>query len=568
MKKILFSLLLTFSICVYSSEINGSAFLDNTSDHSGIIIKFNPISPSAVYAETTSNSNGLFNLTVVNGVYSISYEKTGYQTYTIAEQLISSNETLANVTLNSGTIVNITGDVSGNWVNSKTYIVNGNITIPAGESLNIEPGTEIKFDGYYSMIVNGTLKAIGNENNFIKFTSNSTNPTNKDWNQIRINSSSILSEINYCVLEYGHKADFGDTGFIEIDGEVTVLNSVIKDSEGTGIKVTLNYAGDVLIDSCEIKNCDYGIYNSGVGNVVISNNTIFDLSLIGIYENIYDSQTIIKDNIVYNCSYTGVTSHSNIKIERNILYNNGNSNPNGAAIFVGGGTPIITNNTIFSNKNGIGIYDNDFYNPQPILNSNIIVNNNGYGIYSQGVPKPSLVTYNLISSNTNGVGNNLPTGVGTVVTTNSNGVDSDAYYNIFSSPQLMSTNIADSNFCELESNSDAINAGDPTITNNINSTIIDIGAKESSTTLSVNAFDNPNKFIIYPNPAANRIKIQASNHTFNSIIIYSLNGKTIKKYSIESSTNEFDIDDLKAGIYIMSVHNKKKEIHRYKLIKK
>ncbi|WP_341214709.1 right-handed parallel beta-helix repeat-containing protein [uncultured Wocania sp.] len=571
MKKILPLLLLLFSIISYASEINGSAFLDNSSDHSGILIKFNPVSPTAVYVEGTSDSNGLYSITVINGVYNISYEKTGYQTYTLTDQLISADITLTNVTLNLGTVVNVSGNVSGNWTNTNTYIVNGDITIPTGQTLNIEKGTQIKFDGYYSLIVNGTLKAIGDENNIINFSSNKTNPTNKDWNQIRINSSSISSEINYCLIDYGHKADYGDTGLINIGGEVVILNSKIRNSEGTGIKIALSYAGDVLIDNCEISNCDYGIYNSGIGNILITNNKIFDLSLIGIYENIYDSQTIIKNNIVHNCSYSGVTSHTEIKIERNILYNNGYNNPHGAGIFVGGGTPIISNNTVFSNRNGIGIYDNDFHNPEPIINSNIIINNSEYGIYSQGLPKPSLVAYNLIYNNTNGVGNNLPSGVGTVITTNSNGTGSDAYYNIFSSPELISTNPSNSSFCELNSNSDAINAGDPNLTNNYNSTIIDIGAKESSVTLSINKFSN-NDFTIFPNPVINQVKIQAKdNQSFNKILIYNINGQLLKEYKLENSSNNYTIEnlnDLTSGIYIMKIFNNLKKNQKMKLLKK
>ncbi len=571
MKKILPLILILFSIFCYSSEINGSVFLDNTSDHSGILIKFNPVSPSAVYTEGVSDSNGLYNITVINGVYNITFEKSGYQTYTISEELISADDTLINVTLNSNTAVNVSGIVSGNWTNDSTYIVDGDIIVQSGQTLNIEAGTEIKFNGYYSLIVNGTLTAIGTENNNIIFTSVSSTPSNNDWNQIIFNPNSTSSEINYCIIEYGHLADFGDTGFIEINGEVAIINSKIRYSNGPGIKVALNYTGDVLIDNCEISNCTYGIYNSGIGEILITNNRIFDINSIGIYENIYDSQTIIRKNVIYNCPYSGVVCHTDITIERNILFNNGQGNPYGAGVFVGDGTPIIANNTMFSNKNGVGIYDNDFYNPQPIINSNIIINSSDYGIISQGEFQPSLVAYNLFNNNTNGVGNNLPTGVGTVITTNTNGTDSDAYYNIFSSSQLISTNPIDSDFCELSPTSNAINAGDPSITNVYNSTIIDIGAKESSEALSIYEFSN-NDFIAYPNPIVNQIQVQAKNsQLFDKIIIYNLKGQIIEEYDLENLSNEHTIENLnnlKSGVYIMNIYNNLERIHEIKLLKK
>ncbi|QNK77751.1 right-handed parallel beta-helix repeat-containing protein [Winogradskyella sp. PAMC22761] len=565
MKHLLLLILTLITTHSYSSEINGNVYLDNTSDHSGIIIKFNPVSPSATYTEGISNSLGEYSFSIVNGVYNISYEKTGYQTYILNNQLISVDETLTDISLNSNNIVNVSGNISGSWTNDNTYFVIGDIIIPSGQTLNIEAGTEIKFDGYYSLIVNGTLSAVGTENNNIIFTSISSTPLNNDWNQIKFNSTSTSSEINYCIIEYGHQTDFAETGFIEINGEVAIENSKIRNSNGPGIKVALNYSGDVMINGNEIRNCNYGIYNSGIGEALITNNRIFDINTIGVYENIYDSQTIISNNIIYNCNYSGISSHTDITIERNIVFNNGEG------ILVGGGAPNIINNTIFSNIDGIWITDNDFFNPQPIVNSNIIIDNYEYGLKSAGEFQPSLIAYNLFNNNSFGNGNNFPTGVGTVLTTNSNGTNSDAYYNIFSSAQLMSINPEDSNFCELEDNSDAINAGDPNITNNYDSTTIDIGAKESSQTLSLNEFQNLN-FIVYPNPITNYIKIKSGRtQSFNKIVIYNINGQITKEYELENLSNEYiieNLNELTIGTYIINFYNESEKIHTMKVLKK
>jgi hypothetical protein len=51
------------------------------------------------------------------------------------------------------------------------YIVTGNVVIPAGKTLTIEPGVIVKFAGYYSLKVNGTLRALGSPTNRIVFTS-------------------------------------------------------------------------------------------------------------------------------------------------------------------------------------------------------------------------------------------------------------------------------------------------------------------------------------------------------------------------------------------------------------
>lgn len=561
MKKILPLLLLLFSIFSYSSEINGSAFLDNTSDHSSILIKFNQVSPSAVYTEGTSDSNGLYN---------ISYEKSGYQTYTITEQLISADDTLINVTLNSGAAVNVSGNVSGNWTNDNTYIVNGDITIPTGQTLIIEQGTEIKFDGYYSVTVNGTITANGTLNNPIEFSSNTGSTTADFWNNININSNlSNPSTLNYCILENAKLDNNGNNiGVIHINGNAIITNNIINNSEATGIRVSSS--GTVSVFGNTITNCHYGVLVAGTGNISIDNNKISNTNSIGIAANNQSSNTLVTNNIVHDCYPYGIQVTGNMNVTNNMIYN---INGNGAAgIFVNGYQPTLSNNTIFSNTNGIMLYsDVSTYNPKPKINSNIIINNSQYGIFSMGVPKPSLVAYNLFYNNTNGVGNNLPAGVGTVITTNSNGTDSDAYNNIFSSPQLVSTNPTDSNFCELNSNSDAINAGDPTITNNFNSTIIDIGAKESSYTLTINEFSN-NDFIVFPNPIINQVKIQAKNtQLFNKITLYNVNGKVIKEYNLENSVNQYTLDNLnnlKSGVYIMNIYSKLDKSQQIKLLKK
>ena len=232
---------------------------------------------------------------------------------------------------------------------------------------------------------------------------------------------------------------------------------------------------------------------------------------------------------------------------------------------------LIRNNTILSNAVEIGIYTSDFFSPNPIINSNIIINSTYYGIRSEGTPMPSLVKYNLFYNNNLGVGNNLPIGVGTVVTTNSSGVNSDTYYNIFSSPNLVSINPSESNFCDLNSNSQAINAGDPNIINNFNTTIIDIGAKESSNNLSIKEFLN-NDFIVYPNPIINEIKIQSNNTAlFNKVTLIGVNGQIIKDNKFKNSVSDYtleDLNNLKSGVYILNIYDEVGKSQQIKLVKK
>jgi hypothetical protein len=66
------------------------------------------------------------------------------------------------------------GNVSGVWsVAGSPYLINGNIIIPEGESLTLNPGVELQFQGYYTLKIQGRLQAIGTFSDSIKFSTTS-----------------------------------------------------------------------------------------------------------------------------------------------------------------------------------------------------------------------------------------------------------------------------------------------------------------------------------------------------------------------------------------------------------
>ena len=70
---------------------------------------------------------------------------------------------------------------SGRFV-AHHYIVTGNVEVPEGVTLTIEPGALIRFstdptgDGFYKLKVRGTLIAVGDSLNWITFTPLDSNP--------------------------------------------------------------------------------------------------------------------------------------------------------------------------------------------------------------------------------------------------------------------------------------------------------------------------------------------------------------------------------------------------------
>lgn len=565
MKKILLTLFVLLSFNSFAADVSGKVFLDNAATFENCTITFTPVSPSAVLGQTISQTDGNFTANIANGVYNIKYEKNGYLTYELLNFFVNGTIKLDDVILSSNHLVLVNGNVNGTWTKGNTYRVTGNIIVPSGQTLTIEEGVEVKFDGYYSLIVDGTLLANGSANNYVKFTSNKTSPTNKDWNQIVINSTGT-SKIDYSIIEYGKIKNDDNIGLLNVNGNLILTNSIIRYSEQSAISI--RNAGNLTVKNNKIYNCAYGFSVYTTGKVIIENNEIYNHIWIGI--NIYQASTssIFKSNTIHDCIYQGIQSiEFNYKIERNLIFNTG------TGIFVTYGQPTIINNTIIFNQHGIGLYDNPSITPNPIINSNIISNNSNYAIYSSGTYKPLSVSYNLFYNNGLGIGNKLPIGVGTIITTNKNNTPADAYYNIFVSPEFESTISTEDAFCTLKSDSPAVNAGDPSIIMS-NGTIADIGAKELDGNLSTGEFTNTKltNVKVFPNPTSDFLSFETNqNYTFDSIKFFDVNGKKIDQIKINESTSTYQwkvSSYFKRGVYMYVIMNGNSIIDSGKFIKK
>jgi len=102
------------------------------------------------------------------------------------------------------------GDVYGTWYKANSpYIILGNITIPHGYTLEIEPGVEVVFNGEYYLDVNGRILAEGTESDKILFTAYNTTT---GWEHIDFNgvsTSNDTSKFKHCIFEYGKTSNGG-----------------------------------------------------------------------------------------------------------------------------------------------------------------------------------------------------------------------------------------------------------------------------------------------------------------------------------------------------------------------
>ena len=100
----------------------------------------------------------------------------------------------------------ISGPQSGN-LGPGTLIVAGNISVLAGQTLTIAPGTTLLHNGYWYWRIYGTLHAVGTVADSIKWLRQNHIAENR-WAGIQFHPGATPGSIfSYCVFEYGYKAE-------------------------------------------------------------------------------------------------------------------------------------------------------------------------------------------------------------------------------------------------------------------------------------------------------------------------------------------------------------------------
>ncbi len=201
------------------------------------------------------------------------------------------------------------GPVSGVWTKAGSpYTVTGDIGVPAGWMLSIEPGVIVKFAGHFGLTVgrDATLRAVGMENDPIQFTA--TNPV-EGWFGIRFVETGDDDILQYCRLEHARKPFATAAEPVNRVGGAVICCAASAAGDGPTVPAP---ASSPTIDHCDFRNnyaeCGGAIACRDGSQAVITHNTIVDnmADWEGGGIHVYDAAPVVGNNIIAeNTAYWG-----------------------------------------------------------------------------------------------------------------------------------------------------------------------------------------------------------------------------------------------------------------------
>ena len=488
--------------------------------------------------------------------------------------------------------ISVSGNVSGEW-DVDTVLVTGDIIVGEGDSLFIQPGVLVEFQGPYSFYVGGYVRALGTIADQIFFdvadTTGFSNDTIPDggWNgmQFYYTHQSVDSSIfEHCTFRHG-KAVSADT--LENHGGAFCIRyfDKVRISHCTFLKnfAALN-GGAVYLDESDIimkdnwfvlNNCGPVVFPWGYGGAVCS-----DSSDPLIMNNVFDANTStgvggavairFRDSRVYNnifsANHSGLGGavgylhyyefpHSQCN---NLMYGNSSEFFGGAVACIDAG-PTFVNNTLTDNAS---IYGGAFYVKDSIVPDvyNSILWGNSAGVGPEVYLWDAYASANFFYCDVAG-GPELFGGSG-----GGSGYTGTYVNNLDLDPLFEDAQNGD---YHLSPSSLLLNAGSPDTTDlglpstdldgmprvDVHAQRIDMGCYESQW-VGIRPVSNHESgtITVFPNPASGQLTIESA-IVIQEIQLIDIHGKTVMVKYPEVSKMVIQTGNLGPGVYVMRVYS-------------
>jgi parallel beta-helix repeat protein len=275
-----------------------------------------------------------------------------------------------------------------NWTLADSPIwVEGSVILPQGVNLTIEPGVEIRFNGNFTMWVNGNFTSLGTPGNKITFKSNSTTPGYNDWFKISVNVTSRF-EVSHTHFQ----SAFSAIELMGRDGDSFVNLSF----ENSLIGISALWSSGVSVTNSSFTDVYHGLKLTNSSNVV--RNNVFTGGRI--------ATDIVCNDVVRFCINNVVDRNYYVDMEGGVYLR---SDSQWSEL----SDNWIHNNTFLDVDGPVSIY-----NTMGASEKNVIENNSmedgGYGIYLAGTANNTVrqnhITGFRESISLNGADENLVTG--------------------------------------------------------------------------------------------------------------------------------------------------------------
>ncbi len=428
----------------------------------------------------------------------------------------------------------VSGTQSGTWTTAGSpYQVTGDITIPTGQTLTIEPGVTIEFQAHYRIYVQGKILANGTEANPILFTSVDHNT---GWGGIRLYEIPEISIFRYCHFTYGKTSATGN--YPDMHGGAFVL----KDA-------------DAEFYHCRFENNDATGDDNGMGGAIYCMNTGSSTQSLTRFED-----CIFKNNHAYGeGGAIKFTNDGKTPIIRCQFINNNAGYGGGAILYYTAYDAQIVQSLFYMNSadnSGGGAIKT--LNPQTDLHITncTFAYNSAFGAGEGGAIDLSYADLTAVNSifygNSQTYGYEVNIGMNATAQIDYCDIDMPAdatgNHNLNNVNPLF-VNIGQADF-HLQSTSPCIDAGTD-VGLPYNGTAPDLGCYEYGTAGLNNWTKSGVK--IYPNPAQNYVHIQQTEAKPISISIIDMQGKIILQKNIQKSLERINVSNLPKGTYLISI---------------
>jgi hypothetical protein len=244
------------------------------------------------------------------------------------------------------------GNVCGTWkVGNSPYYIEGNLTIPSGQTLTIEPGVKVAVRGAFNFDVQGNIIAKGTAENMITFTSSNPNLwwDGFDYNQTPvINDASVFSN---CIFQHSR----AQGGYFKNSG--AVFNIMDYDKLQITNSTFRNNKADIKFNNYPSCGGAIFLWNSGIllQNCTFYNNQANDYG--GAMMIYYNSKPVISNCLFYENSAKYGGAMAFYRESKGIVINNtiaeNTADFGGALFFFYQSNPEIINSVLWGNKAGI-----------------------------------------------------------------------------------------------------------------------------------------------------------------------------------------------------------------------